>query len=109
MTIMKTSCAMKCHAAAAKPDGGLDLSTQALAFTNLVGKAATGMPCLGKGTRVVAGNSGMSILYSKVSSAMPVCGAQMPKGCGAPGKAMCVSMADADLIKAWIDSGAPNN
>ena len=105
-TVLKTNCAMKCHAAAAKPDGGLDLSTQAIAFTNLVGKAATGMPCLGKGMRVVAGNSAMSILYSKVSSATPVCGVQMPKGCKG---AMCLTTMETDLIKAWIDSGAMNN
>jgi hypothetical protein len=104
--ILQPHCSMKCHTGAAKPDGNLGLATQMMAYMNLVGKPASGMMCMGKGTLVVPGNSAMSILYSKVSSATPVCGAQMPKGCKG---AMCLAMTDVDMIKAWIDAGAQMN
>jgi hypothetical protein len=97
---------MKCHTGAAKPDGNLGLATQTTAYANLVGKAASGMMCMGKGTLIVPGNSATSILYSKISSATPVCGAQMPKGCKGT---MCLSMADVATIKSWIDAGAKND
>ncbi len=46
--------------------GMLDMSSKAAAFSDLVGVAAMGSGCSGMGTRVVAGNADMSILYKKV-------------------------------------------
>jgi hypothetical protein len=81
--------------------GMLDMSSEATAYTNLVGVAAMAAVCTGKGMRVVAGDSAMSILYTKVAAAnVPTCGPKMP-ATGAKLTAMQVAM-----IKAWIDGGA---
>jgi hypothetical protein len=81
----------------------LDLSTQAAAYTNLVGVMSLLPSCKGK-TSVVAGQSAMSVLYTAIAPNVPAtCGQKMPQ---APGK---LTMAEIMTIKAWIDSGAPNN
>jgi hypothetical protein len=69
---------------------------------NLVGFAGTG-GCAAF-TRVVAGNAGSSMLYSKLASASPVCGAPMPPAPGIP-----FAAASLKIIRAWINNGAPNN
>jgi len=81
--------------------GKLDMSSQATAFSNLVGVAAAGAGCSGMGTRVVAGNAGSSILYQKVTA--PTCGSQMPLN-GTP-----LTPDQADEIKGWISAGAMND
>src|SRR5579859_5169961 len=43
--------------------GMLDMSTQALAYMDLVGVMAAGSECGGMGTRVVAGSPTSSLLY----------------------------------------------
>jgi hypothetical protein len=87
--------------------GRLDMSTQSAAYTNLVGVKCMGSKCGGKNlTRVVASNSAMSVLYSKihdVAPKVPVCGEQMPYD----QPALAASLVD--TIKTWIDEGAPNN
>ena len=69
---------------------------------NLVGFAGTGS-CAAF-TRVVAGSAGASMLYSKLASATPVCGAQMP-----PAPASPFTAASLKIIRAWINNGALNN
>jgi hypothetical protein len=99
--------------------GGLDMSTQAKAYANLVGVPAAGT---GAGTsgitcasvmppivRVVPGDSANSLLYNKVNSkltgTLAACGSPMPlPSTGAPLRAGQVA-----LIKAWIDNTAPND
>jgi len=81
--------------------GMLDMSSQDTAYTNLVGVAAMAKVCTGKGMRVVAGNSAMSILYTKVAAAaVATCGPKMPLT-GAK-----LTAAQVTTIKTWIDMGA---
>jgi hypothetical protein len=94
-----------CHAGGAN-SGGLDLGTQASAYANLVGVksvTAKGDTTMCPGDRVVAGNASMSLLYAKVSEAVPPCGAEMPLGGPYLGKA------DLTLIETWINDGAKND
>lgn len=62
---------------------------------------ASGSACTGQGTRVVAGNPDMSILWSKINGT-PRCGQQMPPA--APLKQ--TQPADAQTIFNWISRGA---
>jgi hypothetical protein len=88
--------------------GGLDLSTQALAYTNLQ-KSPAGAGCKGMGlTLVVPGDAATSLLVEKVQSAAPPCGSQMPFGCGA-GAVTCLSAAQVQEIADWINGGAKND
>lgn len=84
------------------PAGNLNMANKGNAYNNLVGKPAAGAACNGMGTRVVAGNAAMSILYTKVTT--PTCGARMPAG-GAP----ALSMTETNRIRDWINAGALNN
>ncbi len=77
------------------------MSSQAAAYTNLVGVMAKGSACANMGTRVVAGNSAMSLLYTKVT--VPTCGSRMPRNAGP------LTAADVATIKGWIDGGAHND
>jgi len=99
-TIIEGKC-RGCHSGTT-PAGMLNMGNKANAHTNLVGKPALGSGCATKGTRVVAGNAAMSILYQKVTT--PTCGVRMPAG-GAP----ALSTAETDRIKSWINAGALNN
>ena len=105
-TVITAKCA-PCHTTAAGigvSSGMLDMTTQAVAYTNLVGTPASGSACGGKGTRVVADQPDMSIMYLKVSLDDPTpCGGKMPLG----GPAL--SQAQADLIESWINGGAKND
>lgn len=85
-------------------EGKLDMTTKALAFTNLVGAAAAGPECAAKQVRVVPGKPDDSLFYLKISldDAAP-CDKKMPEN-GPP-----LSQADADLIEAWITAGAKND
>jgi hypothetical protein len=84
--------------------GHLDMSTKAVAFSDLVGVAAMGTGCGGMGTRVVAGNAGDSILFKKVDPAQPSpCGSKMPLGLTP------LTEAQANEIESWINAGAMNN
>ena len=85
-------------------EGKLDMTTKALAFTNLVGAPAAGPECVGKQVRVVPGKPDDSLLYLKVSLDDPApCDKKMPQ-VGAP-----LSQADVDLIESWINAGAKND
>jgi len=80
--------------------GGLTLGTQAEAYKNLVGAAATS-PCSGE--RVIAGDAAKSLLYELVADTNPPCGSQMPLD-GAH-----LSPDDLQVIEDWINDGAQNN
>ncbi len=54
-------------------------------------------------TIVVPGDSGSSLLFLKVSSNSPPVGERMPFG------GPRLAQSDIDLIRDWIDQGAPNN
>jgi hypothetical protein len=108
--VLSTSCT-PCHAPGGGTGdtlGGLDLSTQALAYTNLQ-KSPAGAGCKGMGfTLVVPGDAATSLLVEKVQSAAPPCGSQMPFGCGA-GAVACLSAAQVQEIADWINGGAKND
>ncbi|MGD0673876.1 MAG: hypothetical protein ABSC94_00565 [Polyangiaceae bacterium] len=96
--------------------GALDLSSQVTAYYSLVGQPCAGASCSEMGTRVVPGDPGNSIMYLKVSKAMPPCGSQMPADeatlrasgtstfSGTP-----LSSDQQQLIYNWIADGAQNN
>ena len=68
--------------------------------------------CYQKGMRVVKGNAAMSILYSKVHDATPICGAPEPQApvMGGPGTAHApLTQTQLDMIASWINAGAKNN
>jgi hypothetical protein len=84
--------------------GHLDMTTQAMAYTDLVNVPTAGASCAGVGTRVVPGNAQNSIMYLKVSLVDPApCGAKMPFGLPP------LAQSEVDLIKGWINGGALND
>lgn len=90
-------CAAACH----KPGGSyaaLDLSTKAIAFGSVVGKAAPGA-CASAGQLVTPGNCETSVLYKKLTPT-PGCGAQMPLG------GPYLSASNLDALCQWIKAGA---
>ncbi len=104
-TVLSGTC-NGCHAAGHPT--GLDMSSKALAYTNLVGKAAgTGgaSPCATAGgeTRVVASNPAGSLLVKKIDHVAGTCGATMPL------RGAKIANAKIDLVKAWIAAGAKND
>jgi hypothetical protein len=106
--ILSKSCT-PCHAPGGVGDtaGKLDMSTQALAYTNLQMTAA-GSTCESTGLElVVPGDAAKSLLLEKVES-NPPCGVQMPYGC--PTTTMpCLTTAQVQEIEDWINDGAMNN
>jgi hypothetical protein len=97
---------LPCHApgGVGAAAGGLDMSNQATAYTNLQKSAVA--TCSGF-ARVVPGDPAMSLLVEKVESAHPPCGTQMPYACG--GATPCLSAAKVQEIVDWINDGANNN
>jgi hypothetical protein len=59
---------------------------------------------MGMGIRVVPGHPETSIMYDKISSRTPTCGAAMP-GSGRP----ALLASDIARIKEWIAMGAKND
>jgi hypothetical protein len=101
-TVLQPHCTS--HHVAGGADSFLDLSTQAAAYTSLVGVTASGPACGTSGNvRVKAGSPSASLLFQKVSQASPPCGAQMPLN-GTP-----LSQADQTKIQSWIIQGAAND
>jgi len=101
--ILMAKC-VTCHTGPAGAFGSqtpLDFSTEAKAFSTLVGPdtSATGK-CVGKGKLVTANNCDTSLLYEKVLAAPVTCGDPMPLS-GTP-----LSQAERDLICNWIKAGA---
>jgi hypothetical protein len=98
-TVIQSNCSTACHTAATKT-GGLDMSSQTAAYTNLTSMTSIEAGCNEK--LVVKGSAMTSLLCQKVlgMQPMPSCGVQMPKG-GTP-----LSSADTTLIVDWINGGA---
>lgn len=93
-----------CHVGGAAASGNLDMSTQTLAYTNLVGKAAMGPLCVSSNaTRVVANQPSQSLIINKLTMMTPLCGSQMPLGGG------MLTTAQIALVTDWITDGALNN
>jgi hypothetical protein len=86
-----------CHAGFIGQIDGLDMSTQATAYQNLVGVGAS--RCAGK--LVVPKSAATSLLYEKLTH--PSCGSLMPQN------APPLSGTEIDLVKNWIDEGALDN
>jgi hypothetical protein len=85
--------------------GNLDMSTESLAYANLVGVKARGPSCIASGlTRIVAGDAQSSLLFEKVQSKVLMIAA--PCGDTMPDDATTLSQADLAMIQAWIDDGA---
>lgn len=127
--IISSRC-VTCH----QPGGGgvnvghLDLSSKALAYTDLLGTTGAGAPAAGTSAgssgatcasmagllRVDPGSSASSLLWLKVNSKLkavtvpttqPPCGSAMPAGAtNGP-----LTQEQVDLIAAWIDADAPDN
>ena len=93
----------------------LDMSSKVFAYWSLVAQPSAGPSCYEMGTRVVPGQPDNSVLYQKVSEAMP-CGSQMPanvdvlKASGTSTFSGAVLAADQQqLIHDWIAAGAQDN
>ncbi|MDO9016476.1 MAG: hypothetical protein Q8S73_17080 [Deltaproteobacteria bacterium] len=95
--IIQRAC-VSCHGGS----GALNMSTQTMAYNNLVGVAAMGGSCGASGLlRVTAGDAMASLLYLKIrGGTAPPCGSAMPRG------AATLPAADIAAIRAWIDNGA---
>jgi hypothetical protein len=84
-----------------------DLSNPAKAYDSLVNKdASTMMPgqCTGKGKLITPGNCETSIIYSKISQTMPLCGRHMPLSSDT--MPTFVPKEGIDALCAWIKAGA---
>ncbi len=102
-SVIAASSCVGCHNATVNA-GNLDMSTQALAYMNLVGKAASGPLCASSGEeRVVISQPSQSLLVSKISATTPLCGAEMPQG------GPFLSATQVALVTDWIAAGAPND
>ncbi len=101
-TVIEGAC-NGCHAA--NHSTGLDMSTKAAAYTNLVGKASgaggTSTSCTGK-TRVVASDPATSLFWTKIDHTAG-CGNPMPLA------GSKLSGAKIQLVKDWIQAGAKND
>jgi hypothetical protein len=87
-----------CHIGQA--NGGLDLSTQAIAYANLVEvQASAASACAGAGLRVAPGDAAASLLYAKLTNTQTCGGLMPPSG--------MLSEAELTTIREWIEGGAP--
>lgn len=90
-----------CHGGANA--GNLSMTTQAEAYTQLVGVSASGPACGTSGLkRVDPGHPETSLIVNKVSANPPVCGLPMPPTGGLPEAAIAA-------LRAWIQGGAAND
>jgi hypothetical protein len=98
--IISASCSAKCHTATTL-SGGLNMSTEAEAFTNLTMGTSTEAGC-GE-MYVVANNASKSLFYQKV-----VGGATLPTTCGVkmPKTGTALTAAQQTTIEDWINGGA---
>jgi hypothetical protein len=95
-------------------DGHLDMSTQALAYTNLVGVKAMGTGCGTSGkTRVIPGDAADSLIVEKTEvktdMSKPPCGSEMPINCGPASHLPCLGPNDLAPLVSWINAGAKND
>jgi hypothetical protein len=92
-----------CHDAHAP--GGLDMTSAARAYEQLVDVPAHGSKCAPEGlVRVLPGDADQSLLVQKLqghdAEQKPVCGKPMPQTTSLPA-------AEITRVRAWIDQGAP--
>ncbi|NOY91100.1 MAG: hypothetical protein GXP55_07790 [Deltaproteobacteria bacterium] len=103
--IIHPLCGVRCHGTSA-PDyrstTRLDLSTQRIAYDQMVGVAATGNTCAGAGSHVLPGDSGNSLLVNLMGSS-PRCGVRMPQG------GPFLTDTQLAVVAEWIDAGALDN
>ena len=99
--VLNTHC-FRCHRAGGEADlAGIALQVgEEVAFDLLVNQPSVQDPNL---TLVVPGDAESSLLFLKVSSDAPPVGARMPSG------DVPLTAGQIELIRAWIDQGAPNN
>jgi hypothetical protein len=100
---------MSCHAT-----GGIfgspDLGSPEKAYDSLVDKDASTMApgqCGGMGKLVTPGNCETSILYSKLTQQMPLCGRRMPLSSDAMPQLLAPEAIEA--LCTWIKAGAPRD
>jgi hypothetical protein len=102
--VLTPRCTAPCHSGGEFAAGGLDLQPDSHAA--LVDVPATAPACVGQGKRVVAGDPGASLLYSKVIAKIdgtaPPCGETMPLGADVP----ALPEEEAEMIRKWIAAGA---
>ena len=110
-----------CHQAAADVPpsltvSNLDMSSEAIAYTNLVNVRGMGTYCsvpedgsTEAPFRVLPGNAQESLLYIKVAEAMPPCGVRMPRPIPPASTAEPLTDAQITLIADWINAGALNS
>jgi hypothetical protein len=92
------------------------MDSQIDAYANLVGVAAAGSGCAGRGKmRVVASDAAASLLLDKISNPMPACGEAMPLGvkfepnCLVMDPSVCTTQVEIQLVRDWITAGALDN
>jgi hypothetical protein len=110
-TVISERC-LPCHASGGDAGtnvgfifGKLDMSTQQLAYANLVGVKAAGVSCVITGlTRVVPGSAQTSVLFGKVDAPLTM----NPTPCGdtMPDDGTNLTQAEVTLIQTWINDGA---
>lgn len=100
-------CGASCHSGGAAIP--LDLSTQQIAYDNIVEQPATGGACAGVGILVVpyesasTPNESVQSLFVDKLTPEPRCGGPMPpRGALLPAEII-------DVIRQWIEAGAPND
>jgi len=97
--IFNASCAFSgCHGGAA-PAQGMDL-TSGMAYSNIVNVASTQQPSV---DRIEPDDPARSYLYLKVIDDPSISGSPMPRG----GPALAQELID--LLRDWIERGAPND
>jgi hypothetical protein len=94
----KTCAQVGCHSGA-NPTGGQNLEA-GRAYASIVNVLSLERPDL---KRVMPGDATNSYLFQKVTGASGIVGSSMPLA-GGP-----LSAADIDLLRQWINGGAPNN
>jgi len=95
--IFNASCAVSgCHAGAS-PQQGMNLSA-GVAYANIVNVASVQNPAL---SRITPDDPDNSYLFRKISGTN-ITGSRMPLG-------GTLSAAQIDLVRDWIEAGAPNN
>jgi hypothetical protein len=121
-SIISARC-LSCHANSGPgiSVGMLEMSSQELAYANLVGPSGTGEAAKGTAAgssnttcasvpellRVTPGSAATSLLWEKVSAKLE--GANAPCGNPMPASGAALTRAEVDAIGAWIDAGAAND
>ena len=97
-----TPACVSCHTDNGRtPAGGLNLKDTSTSHSQLVNAPSTGKS---GAIRVIPGNPNGSYLIQKLIGAPDIVGSRMPRN-GPP----FLSDAHVDLIRQWIQNGAPNN